>query len=108
MLDITVLFLNQSFSSTAIGPMEVFRHAGSLWNMLTGTKPKPAFEVTTASANGKAVLCDGPLHLKPMGALRDVRKTGLIFVRPTGLGIAEVAERNAAVVPWVKSWQKRW
>src|SRR5256714_13735046 len=107
MLDITVLFLNQSFSSTAIGPMEVFRHAGSLWNILTGTKPKPAFEVTTASANGKAVLCDGPLHIKPMCALRDVRKTDLIFVPTTGLGIDDVVERNAAVVPWLKSWQKR-
>jgi transcriptional regulator GlxA family with amidase domain len=107
MLDITVLFLDQSFSSTAIGPMEVFRHAGSLWNMLTGTKPKPAFEVTTASANGKAVLCDGPLHIKPMCALRDVRKTDLIFVPTTGLGIDDVVERNAAVVPWLKSWHKR-
>ena len=107
MLDITVLLLDQSFSSTAIGPMEVFRHAGSLWNMLTGTTPKPAFEVTTASANGKAVLCDGPLHIKPMCALRDVRKTDLIFVPTTGLGIDDVVERNAAVVPWLKSWQKR-
>src|SRR5437764_6939348 len=106
-LDITVLLLDQSFSSTAIGPMEVFRHAGSLWNMLTGTTPKPAFEVTTASANGKAVLCDGPLHIKPMCALRDVRKADLIFVPTSGLGIDDVVERNAAVVPWLKSWQKR-
>ena len=36
MINITVLFLNQTFSSTAVGPMEVFRHAGSLWNILTG------------------------------------------------------------------------
>ena len=36
MKEITVLLLDQMFSSTAIGPMEVFRHAGSLWNILTG------------------------------------------------------------------------
>ena len=30
------LFLDETFSSTAIGPMEVFRHAGTLWNYLTG------------------------------------------------------------------------
>src|SRR5437660_2474253 len=35
---ITVLLLDQMFSSTAIGPMEVFRHAGSLWNILTGMR----------------------------------------------------------------------
>ncbi len=31
MIDVTVLLLDQTFSSTAVGPMEVFRHAGSLW-----------------------------------------------------------------------------
>ena len=36
MTDVTVLFLDETFSSTAIGPMEVFRHAGTLWNVLTG------------------------------------------------------------------------
>ena len=35
MTEVTVLFLDGTFSSTAIGPMEVFRHAGTLWNFLT-------------------------------------------------------------------------
>ena len=39
MTDVTVLFLDETFSSTAIGPMEVFRHAGTLWNVLTGNAP---------------------------------------------------------------------
>ena len=107
MTEITVLLLNQSFSSTAIGPMEVFRHAGSLWNTLTGTKPAPPFRVTTASTNGKAVLCDGPIHIKPMCALKDVRRADLIFIPTTGLGLDDVVERNAPVVPWLKRWQKR-
>jgi len=41
MIEITVLLLDQMFSSTAIGPMEVFRHAGSLWNILIGTQLTP-------------------------------------------------------------------
>ena len=52
MIDVTVLFLDQSFSSTAVGPLEVFSHAGSLWNILTGSRQNPRFRVTTASANG--------------------------------------------------------
>ena len=32
MTDVTVMFLDGTFSSTAVGPMEVFRHAGTLWN----------------------------------------------------------------------------
>ena len=43
MTDVTVLFLDGTFSSTAIGPMEVFRHSGSLWNVLTPSGRLPGF-----------------------------------------------------------------
>src|SRR5690349_7630678 len=79
MTEVTVLFLDETFSSTAVGPMEVFRHAGSLWNLLTGTRPVPRFGVTTASVDGCAVRCDGPIHIRPDAALADIRKTDLIF-----------------------------
>src|SRR5215510_8385179 len=98
MIDVTVLFLDQTFSSTAVGPMEVFRHAGNLWNILTGSRPSPHFRVTTASADGRAVHCDGPIQIKPDMALKDVRKTDLIYIPTTGLGIEDVVERNAPVV----------
>ena len=107
MIDVTVLFLNETFSSTAIGPMEVFRHTGLLWNMLTGTKSSPRFRVTTASVDGRAVRCDGPIQIRPDTALEDVRKTNLIFIPTTGLNLDDVVERNAPVVPWLKRWHKR-
>jgi len=107
MMEVTVLLLDQTFSSTAVGPMEVFLHAGSLWNHLTGKPAKPRFNVTTASVDGRPVLCDGPLHIQPMAAIEDVRKTDLIFVPTTGVSIDDVVERNAAVVPWLKRWHKR-
>ena len=102
MIEITVLLLDQMFSSTAIGPMEVFRHAGSLWNILTGTKLEPRFHVTTASADGGPVRCDGDIQIQPNIALKDVGKTDLIFIPTTGLSVVDVLERNAAVVPWLK------
>ena len=107
MTEVTVLFLDATFSSTAIGPMEVFRHAGTLWNLLTGTRPVPRFRVTTASADGRAVRCDGPIHIQPDAALTDIRKTDLIFIPTTGLSIDDVVERNAPVVPWLRRWHKR-
>ena len=107
MINVTVLFLNQSFSSTAVGPMEVFHHAGALWNYLTAKAENPRFNVTTASADGRAVLCDGPIHIKPMTSIDKVRKTDLIFIPTTGVSIDDVVERNAPVVPWLKRWQKR-
>ncbi len=102
MKEITVLLLDQMFSSTAIGPMEVFRHAGSLWNVLTGTQLAPSFRVTTASADGRRVHCDGDIKIQPNVALKDVGKTDLIFVPTTGLSIDDVVERNAPIVPWLK------
>jgi len=100
--EITVLLLDQMFSSTAIGPMEVFRHAGSLWNVLTGTETAPRFRVTTASADGRPVNADGGIQVCPNIALRDVGKTDLIFVPTTGLSVDDVVERNAPIVPWLK------
>lgn len=107
MIDVTVLFLKGTFSSTAVGPMEVFGQAGMLWNILTGHRQTPRFRVTTASVDGRAVACNGPIQIVPMGSLTDVRKTDLIFIPTTGLEIDNVVERNAPVVPWLKRWHKR-
>ena len=107
MIDVSILFLNETFSSTAVGPMEVFRHAGSLWNLLAGKQQTPRFRVTTASVNGKAVDCDGFIQIKPNAAIDDIRKADLIFIPTTGLSIDDVVERNAPVVPWLKRWHKR-
>ncbi|HYX53866.1 MAG TPA: helix-turn-helix domain-containing protein [Candidatus Limnocylindrales bacterium] len=107
MIDVTILLLPDTFSSTAIGPLEVFRHAGTLWNRLTGSRPVPQFRVTTASVDGRAVKCDGPIIIQPDHALGEIRKTDLIFVPTTGLGIDDVIERNAQAIPFLKRWQKR-
>src|ERR1700758_1708286 len=98
MIDVTILFLAETFPSTAIGPMEVFLHAGKLWNELTGRQPVPRFRVTTASVDGGAIQCDGPVQLKPVAALKDIRKTDLIFIPSTGVSIDDVVERNAPVI----------
>ena len=107
MIDVTVLFLEDTFSSTAIGPMEVFRQSGVLWNFLTGTRPVPRFRVTTASVDGKPVRCDGSIRIQPEAAISAVRKTDLIFIPTTGISLDDVVERNAPVVPWLRRWHKR-
>jgi len=107
MIDVTILFLDQTFCSTAVGPMEVFRHAGALWNILTGTEPVPRFRVTTASVDGHAVRCDGSLDIHPDLAINAVRRADLIFIPTTGLSLEDVVERNAPVIPWMRRWQRR-
>src|SRR5438046_4861165 len=107
MIDVTVLFLDGTFSSTAIGPMEVFRHAGEMWNVLTGKPAAPRVRVTTASVRGRAVQCDGPIQIRPAAALTAIRKTELIFIPSTGPSVDDVVERNGPVVPWLRRWHKR-
>jgi transcriptional regulator GlxA family with amidase domain len=107
MTEVTVLLLDGTFSSTAIGPMEVFRHSGTLWNYLTGTPPVPRFRVTTASVDGRAVRCDGPIHIQPDTALTAIRKTDIVFIPTTGLSLDDAVERNSAVVPWLGRWHRR-
>jgi transcriptional regulator GlxA family with amidase domain len=107
MTDVTVLFLDGTFSSTATGPMEVFRHTGTLWNSFNGERPSPRFRVTTASADGRSVHCDGPIQIQPEVALDAIHKTDLIFIPSTGISIDDVVERNAEVVPWLHHWQTR-
>lgn len=107
MIDVTILFLDQTFSSTAVGPMEVFRHAGSLFNVLTGKRQAPCFHVITASADGGPVRCDGGIRIQPEVAISAIRRTDLIFVPTTGLSLDDVTERNPAVVPWLQRWHKR-
>jgi transcriptional regulator GlxA family with amidase domain len=107
MKDVTVLLLDGTFASTATGPMEVFRYAGKLWNLLTGGRPEPRFRVTLASCDGRAVQCDGGIEIKPQLALKDIRNTDLIFVPTTGLSFEDAAERNPSAVPFLKRWRKR-
>ena len=67
MTHVTVLFLDETFFSTAIGPMEVFRHSGTLRNRFAGPKPVCHYRVTTASADGRAVHGDGPTGVSLSG-----------------------------------------
>jgi transcriptional regulator GlxA family with amidase domain len=106
-IDVTVLFLDEMFSSTAIAPMEVFRHAGVLWNSLVGTRQVARFRVTSASIDGRSVRCDGPVHIQPQTALSAIRKTDLIFIPTTGIGVDDVVEHYAPIVPWLRRWHKR-
>jgi transcriptional regulator GlxA family with amidase domain len=102
LLDVTVVFLNEGFASTAVGPLEVFRHAGVIWNLLTGQAAAPRFRVTSASLTGKAVECEGPLTIQPGASLADVRKTDLIFIPSTGMNFDSMVRRNQRLLPWLR------
>lgn len=102
MPDVAVLFLDGGHTSTAVGPLEVFRDAGRLWNRIVGTPEEPAFRVRAASIGGRPVRADGPYSLAPDEALEDVGATDLVFVPAAGLDLERVLEANAPVVAFLR------
>ncbi|AWM88659.1 AraC family transcriptional regulator [Microvirga sp. 17 mud 1-3] len=114
MLHVAVLFLNGGCASTALLPMEIFRNAGVLWNLLNGRAPVPCFRVTTASAHGEPAVTDQLVSLVPSCSIDDVEDPDIVFVPAGGLpyetlirdgyAIDAVIERNAAIIPWLRRW----
>ncbi|WP_227383735.1 GlxA family transcriptional regulator [Microvirga rosea] len=114
MLHVAVLLLNGGCASTALLPLEIFRNAGVLWNLLTGRAPAPRFRVTTASPGGEPAVTDRLVSLIPSCAMENVERPDIVFVPAgglpfetlvrTGYAIDAVIERNAAVIPWLQRW----
>lgn len=111
---ITVLLLNGGMASTAVWPVEIFRSAGRLWNALQGIAQQPAFEVVTASIDGKPVRTDCQLGLVPSCSFAEAGTPELVFVPASGLeldailtdgfSIDQALAGNPGVVDWLKHW----
>jgi transcriptional regulator GlxA family with amidase domain len=102
LIDVTVLFLERGHASTAAGPLEVFRAAGVLWNVLRGEPGEPHFRVRSASIGGRPVRPDAPYTIQPDLALEDVGTTDLVFVPSAGLGLDELLARNAPAIDFLR------
>jgi transcriptional regulator GlxA family with amidase domain len=107
MLDVTVVLLEAGYASTAIGPIEVFQAAGSLWNWLHGETPRPKFRVRVASVDGHSVTSLCSLGLVPEISIADVEHTDIIIVPASGWDVREHVARNTALVPWLRKWHAR-
>ena len=95
MIDVTVLFLDETVASTAVGPMEVFRHAGS------------TVEYAHRHVARSPVSCHHGFGGWPRRSLRRPHSNSSRtsrskysqprsdFIPTTGLGIDDVVERNA-------------
>jgi transcriptional regulator GlxA family with amidase domain len=102
MLDVTVVLLNDNYASTAIGPIEVFHSAGTLWQVLHGEVPRPHFRVTIASVDGEAVIGPYSLRMLPQVPLRGVGNADVIVVPASGLDLKNQFARHAALFPWLR------
>lgn len=103
MVDVTVLFIDGGHASTAVGPLEIFRDAGRLWDRLMGAPERPAFRVRTASIAGRPVEAEGGIRIQPELALDELGPTDLVFVPAASLDLEATLERNAPVIEFLRT-----
>src|SRR5450432_4592604 len=102
MLDVTVVLLEEGFSSTAIMPVEIFHFAGKLWNDLHDRPAQPAFRVRIVSLDGDAVHSVYGLGMTPHAALADVDRTDIVIVSTSKLDLDLAFVENSALLPWLR------
>lgn len=102
MIDVTVLLADGGHASTALGPLEVFRDAGRLWNVLQRKPAAPRFRVRTATPKRRAVRPDGPFTILPDEALEDVHRTDIVFVPSIDLELEGALLAHAELIPFIR------
>ena len=107
MLDVTVVLMDDNYASTALGPIEVFHSAGSLWQALKGGVPDPRFRVTTASIDGAAVTSPYRVMLSAERAIRQVERADIIIVPATGLDLDEKLLAHRELLGWLREWHSK-
>lgn len=106
-LDVTVVLLEGVYASTAIGPIEVFHAAGTLWNWLHGEAEKPRFRVHIASLDGGSVTGFYPLGLVPHCSIKDILHTDIIIVPTSGWDVRQHIAKNTPLLPWLRKWHAK-
>jgi len=99
---ITILIPGFGLPSPVIGPYEVFSNAGVLWNNLRGEKSHAAFEVITASEDGKPVHFEGGISIRPDKSVSQIHKTDVIFIPSIGLDLEAVFKKNRKTLQFLK------
>ncbi|EPX78506.1 GlxA family transcriptional regulator [Salipiger mucosus] len=100
-LNVAVILVSEGYASTAVGPIEVFSAAGTMWNEMRGDDPEPRFRVTTASIDGAPVRSAYGLNIAPDCAITDLGPVDLIMVSASGPVPEDWMARHAAIPPWL-------
>jgi len=106
MKSVTILGMRNTVASTVISPMDVFYHAGVMWNYLNGQAFTPYFDVRLVTTNGKPFRCLSGVRLVPDGSIHDVKETDLIVVSSI-LNIDKTLSTQGEAVDWLKDCHRR-
>ena len=100
-MKVTILALYNTTGTSVMGPMDVFFHAGKLWNHINGLKPTPYFDVEIATVDGKPVKCINNVMIQPHCSIHDVQETDLIMVACIA-NFRKTIEYNEKALEWLR------
>lgn len=100
-MNVTILALYNTTGTSVMGPMDVFFHAGKLWNHIHGLAPTPYFDVKIASVDGNAVKCINNVMIQPHCAMDDVRQTDLVVVACIG-NFEKTIQYGGKALKWLR------
>lgn len=106
MKSVTILGMRNTMASTIISPMDVFYHAGVMWNYLNGQALTPYFDVHLVTTTGKPFRCLSGIRLVPDGSIHDVQQTDLIVVSSI-LDIEKTLSVQRDAVDWIKDHHRQ-
>lgn len=107
MMHVTVILINDGYASTALGPVEIFHAAGSLWQVLKEDEADPRFDITVASIDGKSVTTPYSVAVSPHKSIHDIEHTDIVIVPSVGLELDAHVPRHAALIPWLQEWHAK-
>jgi transcriptional regulator GlxA family with amidase domain len=101
-MHVSILALGEGLSSTLIGPLEIFRNAGVVWNALLGEEGRPVFDVATVSQDGRPLRFDGGITVAADKSVAQVRKTDLIVIPAVGLDTERILRGSGPTLRWLQ------
>ena len=101
-MHVTILVPGLGLPSAVIGPLEVFSNTGVVWNAMLGEPVSAAFEVITASRDGRAVHFEHGITIQPDRSVTQIRKTDLVYIPTIGLDVDRAFDRNPAMLRFIR------
>jgi len=102
-LDVTIVILDNGYTSTAIGPLEVFYSAGRLMQFLLGNPEQPRFNVRVASIDGNPITSVYGISIVPHCGIEDVRQTDLVLITASHSCLLERFAASSPIVQWLRA-----
>lgn len=97
---VTILGLYNSMATTIFGPMDILNQSGRLWNRLNNDKRRPFFDVSLASADGRAIRSVNGVKIAPHCSIDEIEDTDLIIIA-SATYIDEILKRAPSLVDWI-------